>query len=199
MPTGVYKRTKKLVFSEEHKRRISEALKGNKNCLGRKMSRESREKISKAHKGRPNWKKGMVFLSKKVCPECGSKFQPKHRYKIYCSKECYIENKKKNIPGGLKKWWLYLKGRSGERCHNWKGGWITSNGYHHMLINNKKVLKHRLVMEEHLGRKLSETETVHHIDGDKLNNNIDNLRLFQSKSEHAKFHSNVRRITEHEL
>jgi len=45
----------------------------------------------------------------------------------------------------------------------------------------------RATMEEHLGRKLSTEEIVHHGDGDITNNNLDNLRLM-SRSEHMKLH-----------
>jgi hypothetical protein len=36
---------------------------------------------------------------------------------------------------------------------------------------------HRLVMAEKLGRRLAPRETVHHIDGNRLNNQVDNLQL----------------------
>jgi hypothetical protein len=39
------------------------------------------------------------------------------------------------------------------------------------------VFEHRLVMAEHLGRPLLPTETVHHIDNNRANNNIGNLQL----------------------
>ena len=40
-------------FSEEHRRRISEAVKGEKNGMyGKSLSKEARDKISKAHKGK---------------------------------------------------------------------------------------------------------------------------------------------------
>jgi hypothetical protein len=50
--------------------------------------------------------------------------------------------------------------------------------------------EHVLVMEDHMGRKLKTQrghngEQVHHIDGDKLNNNIDNL-LFCRDTKHHK-------------
>lgn len=54
------------------------------------------------------------------------------------------------------------------------------------------VMEHRLVMEKHLGRLLAETEVVHHKDGNKANNEIENLELFVSHSAHVKEHSKTR-------
>lgn len=45
-----------------------------------------------------------------------------------------------------------------------------------------------LIMEENLGRLLTDNEVVHHIDGNKLNNNLVNLQLL-TISEHAKLHA----------
>lgn len=47
---------------------------------------------------------------------------------------------------------------------------------------------HRVVMERKLGRKLRPGEVVHHIDGDKRNNDPDNLMLFPSIAEHSRYH-----------
>ena len=47
--------------------------------------------------------------------------------------------------------------------------------------------KHRLIMEQYLGRKLQTYEIVHHIDGNKLNNHINNLKL-TTREEHGSTH-----------
>src|SRR4030065_95113 len=49
--------------------------------------------------------------------------------------------------------------------------------------------KHREVMAVKIGRPLLRTEVVHHIDGNNLNNDPDNLMLFKTNSEHVKFHA----------
>lgn len=50
------------------------------------------------------------------------------------------------------------------------------------------VHTHRMVAERVLGRKLVPGEVVHHVDGDKRNNNPNNLMVFRSQAEHAKWH-----------
>lgn len=52
---------------------------------------------------------------------------------------------------------------------------------------------HRMVAERMLGRKLKPGEVVHHIDGNKRNNAPENLMVFSSQSEHAKWHGLHRR------
>ena len=47
---------------------------------------------------------------------------------------------------------------------------------------------HRIVAERMLGRELKKGEVVHHIDGNKRNNSPDNLMVFNSQGEHAKWH-----------
>ncbi|WP_241473772.1 HNH endonuclease signature motif containing protein [Mycolicibacterium neoaurum] len=68
-----------------------------------------------------------------------------------------------------------------------KGGYLHDKGYWVISVEGKKKLEHRHVMELHLGRELAAEEDVHHIDGDKLNNKIENLRIM-SRSEHLKLH-----------
>ena len=49
--------------------------------------------------------------------------------------------------------------------------------------------EHRIVAERMLGRPLKKGEVVHHKDGNKRNNAPEDLMVFPSQAEHAKFHA----------
>ena len=83
----------------------------------------------------------------------------------------------------------------GEKSPSWKGGRKT-NRKGHVLVWDKKspyadangyVLEHRKVMMEHLGRPLDDNEVVHHINGKKTDNRIENLELMD-RGDHTKLH-----------
>lgn len=73
-------------------------------------------------------------------------------------------------------------------AENAKSTRINTNGYLEFTRGAYKgKMVHRVVMAEWIGRELFDDEVVHHIDGDKLNNNIDNLALM-TFSGHGKIH-----------
>ncbi len=61
------------------------------------------------------------------------------------------------------------------------------NKYKKLSINGRKIDEHRYIIEQHLDRKLDRNELVHHIDGNKRNNELYNLELIPIR-EHVKKH-----------
>jgi len=69
---------------------------------------------------------------------------------------------------------------------------MHSTGY---VIGNffgKLKYQHREIVSFYLGRPLSSREAVHHVDGNKVNNNINNLKLMD-RSDHATLHLDSKR------
>lgn len=125
-----------------------------------------------------------------VCEWCNKTVHRKERSDAkyrFCSVSCAA---KWRIRETNKTW-----NRSGSNNPAWKGGIRMAQGYvflirpNHPRANNKGyVQEHRLIMEEHLGRYLTEKERVHHINGIKNDNRIDNLQLLRGQGDHIKIH-----------
>lgn len=126
--------------------------------------------------------------------------------KEYQSKPTTKIAKEFNVsPDVIRKWMKYFnlpirdihQRRAGKFSWNFNGVRLKLNGYWSLFrpdhpkakINMRKnyILEHIVVMEENLGRYLTDIEIVHHRDGNKLNNNISNLQLFSNSSEHIKY------------
>lgn len=115
------------------------------------------------------------YLGTINCKDCGKKFQPRNYKTKFCSKDC--ANKQ--------------AGKSFDKHPGWRGGKTkSSQGYVLVCVGGgKQALEHRVVVEEHIGRKLTTKEHVHHINGIKTDNRIENLKVLTT-SEHNRLHAN---------
>ena len=84
--------------------------------------------------------------------------------------------------------------RCGDKNNFWKGGQYLSHGYKLILKPHCKssnsdgyILEHRYIMEKHTKHILNNNEVVHHINGNKLDNRIENLMIY-NRSTHAYLH-----------
>lgn len=71
---------------------------------------------------------------------------------------------------------------------------IASNGYIMIYVPNHPnsgingfIAEHRLIMERYLGRYLESNEYVHHINGNRQDNSIENLQVM-SNINHGEIH-----------
>lgn len=108
-----------------------------------------------------------------------------HKIKIARAKQTFSTETKRKMSLSKK----------GKKNHFWNGGsYKTVNGYvfiykpnHPFANNDGYVYEHRLVMEKHLERYLTKQEVVHHANGKKHDNRIENLKLFPNNSDHIKY------------
>jgi hypothetical protein len=86
----------------------------------------------------------------------------------------------------------HIDRRYGQHNIHWVGGSrsIDKNGYVNIYLSKdhpfyeamktrrQTIMEHRLVMAEHIGRPLKSHENVHHINGNRSDNRIENLELW---------------------
>ncbi len=125
-------------------------------------------------------------------PNFGFKHSEETKKKISLAAKGRKQSKEWKIKRGL-----YERG---DKSINWNGGRKIASGYvfihrhKHPFCNTKGyVQEHRLVMEKNLGRYLSPTEVVHHINAITIDNRIENLTLFSNQSQHISLHSKLRK------
>ncbi|MGL4260931.1 MAG: HNH endonuclease [Afipia sp.] len=104
-----------------------------------------------------------------ICAVCGKKFERPHgKTRAYCSRSC--ANKAR--ADGMKMPTITLDARV-------VGDTVKStSGYLMVRMNGKKVMQHRLVMEQVIGRPLTPDERVHHRNGKRDDNRPENLELW---------------------
>ncbi len=106
---------------------------------------------------------------------------------VFCGKERWVPLFK-GKPRSVRCKSCANRERKGERNANWKGGrrkvkqgyilrWLAQGDFFYPMAVAHYVKEHRLIMAQHLGRCLHLWEIVHHKNGIKDDNQIDNLQL----------------------
>ena len=65
---------------------------------------------------------------------------------------------------------------------------ITKNGYNLIYRNGKHIYEHRFKIEQKIGRELRKEEHVHHKNGNRADNRLNNLLLVSDIAAHRKAH-----------
>jgi hypothetical protein len=146
-----------------------------------------------------------------TCDHCGEAFRAPHtgtRIRRTCSKACryalvaamHRASGTRPPPATPEQRQAARERFSGPNHPCWVGGkYTTDRGYVYtrpavdfpfpeMVDRRGYIREHRMVMAMHLGRALERREVIHHVNGSRADNRLENLRLHASHSEHMRAH-----------
>ena len=113
------------------------------------------------------------------CRRCNTKFLASHKAGKFCSISCFLVGNK--FTQGIR----YKRKNRPEKITQHGYYWILSPGHPKALKD--RIPEHRAIMEKRLKRPIADHEHVHHINGNRLDNRLENLVVL-TKSQHNSVH-----------
>lgn len=161
----------KACLAEHMQPRSDFCIKCQRKAAMKRYAEKNREKLTEyARKYRQEFRELVGQRSKRSREE---------KIEYYRQKQLERFIKKNNLPVDYKPW----KKKAGQ-------GNITQAGYKVITLPDsekghpnafdarRRIHEHTYIMSKHIGRALFKGETVHHINGDRLDNRIENLELW---------------------
>lgn len=147
-------------------------------------------------KGQVAWNKGMKMVITKNQKLANEK---KRGVSLPKPKNFSETMRKVNPPQGIKK--KFDSRDKDKKIRVWRDGYVFLYRPEHP--SSRKIppdfgyiLEHRLVMEAYLGRRIKKGEVIHHIDGNKSNNKLENLLLCERQRAHNQVHTAMETFVE---
>lgn len=146
-------------------------------------NQERRLNIPYAKRGYELGLKSKGIFYPDTCPECGQTCWREKKYMGSLCLGCFRKTQSER-----------MKNQVGAKNSRWNGGRSMNNGYPVVTLppdspfigmahrRSRRIFEHRLVMAQWLGRSLEDWEVVHHRNGIRTDNRIENLELLPNKA-----------------
>ena len=117
------------------------------------------------------------------CKQCANKTKKYDREgNLFCNRKCYMDWKRENPNTKAYKEKIFVSGYF----------YLYKPEHQNAIKNGRYIAEHRWVLEQKIGRLLTDNEIAHHINGNKKDNRPENLELL-TISEHNKYHAKSRK------